>query len=85
MSAEQGTAVDAGATPARPLLRVVRGEPDDLELAALAAVVAALASGGGEPAPAGPPEAWGRPDSLVRGRFVDRPGPGAWLRSGLPV
>jgi hypothetical protein len=73
------------AAPVRPLLRVVRGTPDDLELAALTAVVAALASGGApEPAPA-TPEAWGRPDSLVRGRFVDRPGPGAWLRSGLPV
>ena len=73
-------------TPAeRPLLRVVRGEPDDLELAALTAVVAALASAGGAPPPSGPPPVWGRPDSLVRGRFVDRPGAGSWARSGLPV
>ncbi|WP_460864218.1 acyl-CoA carboxylase subunit epsilon [Rhodococcus aerolatus] len=79
------TGTETGTAPVRPLLRVVRGNPDDHELAALTAVVAALASGGGGEAPAAPPEAWGRPDSLVRGRFVDRPGPGAWLRSGLPV
>jgi len=67
----------------RALFRVVRGEPDDAELAALTVVLAAAAS-----APA--PEA-GTP--VRRGAWVDRqammrrplhPGPGAWRASTLP-
>jgi hypothetical protein len=64
-----------------PLLRVVRGEPDDAELAALLAV---LATGAGDAAtpPAGPVSAW-----RDRARSVHAPvqhGPGAWRASGLP-
>jgi acyl-CoA carboxylase epsilon subunit len=67
----------------RPLLRVVRGAPDDDELAALTAVVAGLAV-----------SAAGRSTRPVaRSRWADRAamlrqplpsGPGAWRASGLP-
>ncbi|HWN26689.1 MAG TPA: acyl-CoA carboxylase subunit epsilon, partial [Actinomycetospora sp.] len=47
--------------PARPLLRIVRGEPDAAELAALTIVLAAAGGGGEEEAPdAGPPSTWAR-------------------------
>ena len=62
-----------------PLLRVVRGTPSAEELAALVAVVAARASGGGEPEPPARP-LWGRP--VLRPDLT--PGPGAWRASGLP-
>ncbi|MGO1055908.1 acyl-CoA carboxylase subunit epsilon [Crossiella sp. CA198] len=66
----------------RPLLRVVRGAPDDLELAALTAVVAGLASAPrAEPEPE-PRSAWGDRARLHRPEL--RPGPGAWRASGLP-
>ena len=61
--------------PARPLLRVVRGEPDDAELAALIAVVAA-ASSGAAPAPEPEPNAWRDRARLVRSPLPH--GPGAW-------
>jgi hypothetical protein len=65
----------------RPVLHVVKGSPDDAELAALVTVVAALARGSAaEPAP---------PRSLWRDRHRNirppiGPGPGAWRASGLP-
>ncbi|MBA3745836.1 acyl-CoA carboxylase subunit epsilon, partial [Sporichthya sp.] len=43
--------------PQRPLLRVVRGEPDDAELAALIAVVSARAAATAD-APEPEPNAW---------------------------
>jgi hypothetical protein len=68
-------------TPGRPLLRVVRGNPDDTELAALTAVVAAAATRG---EPASPPQRsrWGDPAARLRTPL--RPGPGAWRASALP-
>nr|WP_042195670.1 acyl-CoA carboxylase subunit epsilon [Kibdelosporangium sp. MJ126-NF4]CEL22146.1 hypothetical protein [Kibdelosporangium sp. MJ126-NF4]CTQ92927.1 hypothetical protein [Kibdelosporangium sp. MJ126-NF4] len=65
----------------RPLLRIVRGTPDDVELAALTAVVASL------PGPEAAPEpeqrsAWSAPESRMRPQA--RPGPGAWRASGFP-
>jgi hypothetical protein len=67
--------------PKRPLLRVVRGEPDDAELVALTAVVLGLASAGvPEPAPQ-QRSVW-----ADRGAALRRPlphGPGAWRASGL--
>jgi hypothetical protein len=66
----------------RPLLRVVRGTPDDEELAALTTVVAGIAA---TPRPA--------PGTAARSRWADRAalvrrplpcGPGAWRASGLP-
>lgn len=73
----------AGSGNDRPLLRIVRGEPDAEELAALTAVVAGLAASGGGDADA---------DSAQRSRWADRgalvrapltPGPGAWRASAL--
>jgi hypothetical protein len=65
-----------------PLLRIVRGTPDDAELAALTAVVAGLATATpARPAPK-PVSHWADRAALVR-----RPlhaGPGAWRASGLP-
>ncbi len=65
--------------PARPLLRVVRGNPSPEELAALIAIIAARGSGGA-PVPEPVPSLWSRPQ--LRGPVV--PGPGAWRASGLP-
>ncbi|QUQ70888.1 acyl-CoA carboxylase subunit epsilon [Kutzneria sp. CA-103260] len=62
----------------RPLLRVVRGNPDDTELAVLTAVVSALAAA---PVSTDEPVArsrWGAPQL----RQQLRPGPGAWQFSG---
>ncbi len=66
----------------RPLLRVVRGEPTDEELAALTVVVAALAGRGRprrRPVPVG---AWASPGGAHRP--VLRPGPGGWRAAGRP-
>jgi hypothetical protein len=65
---------------ATPLLRVVRGQPTDEELAALVAVFATL---GGTTAPASrrTPE-WNAPRRLQR--VVHRHGLGGWRASGLP-
>ena len=65
----------------RPLLRVVRGEPDDAELAALTAVVLAVASAAAQPEPT-PRSRWTDRAALVRQPV--RIGPGAWRASGLP-
>jgi hypothetical protein len=68
----------------RALLRVVLGEPDDAEVAALTLVLAAAASAGSA----------AEPDSdRARGVWLDRqarlrrplhPGPGSWKASTLP-
>ncbi|GAA1277897.1 acyl-CoA carboxylase subunit epsilon [Saccharothrix xinjiangensis] len=67
---------------ARPHLRVVRGNPDDEELAALTAVVAALASRPAREAGRARRSAWADRSRLVRG--LPQPGPGAWRASSLP-
>lgn len=68
----------------RALFRVIRGEPDDAEVAALTAVLAATASATARPA---------EPDARGRSVWVDRaaavrqplhPGPGAWRTHYLP-
>ncbi|MEV4600060.1 acyl-CoA carboxylase subunit epsilon [Amycolatopsis sp. NPDC049253] len=68
----------------RPLLRVVRGNPDDAELAALTAVVAAVAaaSSGGSPAPRRRTSWWN--DRATRLGTTPQPGDGAWRASALP-
>jgi hypothetical protein len=78
---ERSSAVDEGAErgTSEPLLRVVRGEPTDVELAALVAVVAARASGEAAEPPA-PRSRWAAP----RPRPELRHGPGAWTGSALP-
>ncbi|WIX79748.1 acyl-CoA carboxylase subunit epsilon [Amycolatopsis carbonis] len=67
----------------RPLLRVVRGNPDDAELAALTAVVAAVAAAsGGSPAPQRRTSWWN--DRATRLSTTPHPGDGAWPASALP-
>ena len=69
----------SGPEERRALFHVVRGEPSDEELAALAATLVALA--GGEPAAApAAHSAWGAP----RLRTALVPGPGAWRASTWP-
>lgn len=65
-----------------PLLRVVRGNPDDVELAALTAVVAAVAASGAEESKPRPRSLWGDPASRLHAPL--HPGRGAWRASALP-
>ncbi|HEX4361292.1 MAG TPA: acyl-CoA carboxylase subunit epsilon [Pseudonocardia sp.] len=68
----------------RALFRVVRGEPDDAELAALAAVLA-VAAASGEPAEPGSTRRtsfWTDRQAALRQPLY--PGPGAWRASTLP-
>jgi hypothetical protein len=65
-----------------PFLRIVRGTPDDEELAALTAVLAGLAAVPEPSVEPAPRSRWADRAALVR-----RPlpfGPGAWRASGLP-
>jgi hypothetical protein len=71
----------------RPLLRIVRGTPDDEELAALTAVVASVAAAGDRTAPAGGSGSASTSRWADRAALVRRPltfGPGAWRASGFP-
>jgi hypothetical protein len=66
--------------PARPVLRIVRGDPSPEDIAALTVVLTAASGGGpGEP-DGGPTSVWTDRESLVR--RVPSPGPGAWRTSG---
>jgi hypothetical protein len=76
-----GTPGPGDADAARPVLRVVSGEPTPEELAALTVVLAAAASGGGA-APVAVRSTWADPARSVR--VVFPAGPGAWRSSGLP-
>ncbi|RZS33859.1 acyl-CoA carboxylase epsilon subunit-like protein [Herbihabitans rhizosphaerae] len=69
-------------TPERPLLRVVRGTPDDAELAALTAVVAGIAASGPAEPEEKPRSTWS--DRAAHLRRPQQHGPGAWRASGLP-
>ncbi|MGH3496157.1 MAG: acyl-CoA carboxylase subunit epsilon [Nocardioidaceae bacterium] len=64
-----------------PLLRVVRGVPDDAELAALVAVVACRSGGGNPPSP-GPEPLWSSPARAAGAPLW--PGHGAWRASAMP-
>jgi hypothetical protein len=64
----------------RPVLRVVRGEPTDEELAALVAVLSTLGSEPETPEPTR--SAWSDRRVLVREPLAH--GPGAWRASGFP-
>ena len=74
--------------PGRPVLRIVRGNPDDAEIAALTAALAANAAAAS--APESQPEplsVWAEREAALRhpaGRRPLRPGPGAWRTSYLP-
>jgi hypothetical protein len=69
-------------TADQPLLRVVKGAPDDHELAALTAIIAGLASA--TPAEDKPEQRseWANPARRVRRPLQH--GPGAWRASGFP-
>ncbi len=67
-------------TPERPVLTVVRGEPDDVELAALVAVVTAAASAGSASHPRAERSAWADPSRSVRGPLPA----GGWRTSFAP-
>ncbi len=67
----------------RPVLRVVRGEPSEEELAALVAVVAARRTSDSSAAAAPKRRsAWGDPAYAARPPLS--PGPDGWRRSALP-
>ncbi|EIE97599.1 acyl-CoA carboxylase subunit epsilon [Saccharomonospora glauca] len=67
-----------------PLLHVVKGRPDDAELAALTVVVAGLASAGAAGGEASRPSSrWADPASRLR--LPARPGPTAWRASAYPA
>ncbi len=76
------TASDGTEGADRPLLRVVRGEPDPAELAALTTVVLAAANAAA-PRSGAPsrPSVWADRSALVRRPL--HPGPGAWRASSL--
>jgi hypothetical protein len=66
----------------RALFRVVRGTPDDAELAALTAVIAAATSAAPPPTRRGPVSTWADPASRLRTPLAV--GPGAWRTSTWP-
>ena len=69
--------------PARPLLRVVRGDATPEEIAALVAVLVTRAAEGKTSRPArSANNAWSDRSRLLRRQLC--PGPGAWRRSALP-
>jgi hypothetical protein len=72
---------DRPEAPDRPVLRIVRGEPTEAEVAALVTVVAALGTGTGTAA-APPRSQWRNRARNIRPAIG--PGPGAWRASGLP-
>lgn len=74
---------DPSAEQRRALFRVVRGEPDDAELAALTVVLAAAAAGASSAADDTTGRSvWIDRATLVRGPL--HPGPGAWRHSAWP-
>ncbi|MEV0701758.1 acyl-CoA carboxylase subunit epsilon [Saccharopolyspora sp. NPDC050389] len=78
------------ATPEeRPVLRIVRGNPDDAEIAALTAALSGVAAANAAAAAPQqrPMSLWGDPAAALRhpaGRRPLRPGPHAWRASALP-
>ncbi len=76
--------------PDRPVLRVVRGNPDDAEIAALTTALAAVAasSDAGEPESDSGLSMWADRAASLRypgGRRPLQPGPNGWRASALPI
>lgn len=70
MSDETTPAADDA--PAQPALRIVRGNPDDVDIAVLTAVLSA--AGGGTPAPDRPERnLWGSPEQRLRPSWAPAP------------
>jgi len=66
VSTEQTSTPQGAETPtAAPFVQVLRGQPSTEDLAALVAVFAGAAGGGGEPA-AAPRNLWGHPADKLR-------------------
>jgi hypothetical protein len=63
------------------VLRVVRGNPDDAEIAALAAAIVALAAAGGEKTEPKARSRWSDRGAMMRVPL--RHGPGAWRASAF--
>lgn len=77
-------------TESRPVLRVVRGNPDDAEIAALTATLAGIAasSTAGEPETDDSLAMWADRAASLRypgGRRPLQPGPNGWRASALPI
>ncbi len=66
--------------PAPPALRIVRGDPEPEEVAALIAVLAAASGGVATQPPAGEPSHWAAPARLMRPAVT----PTGWWASALP-
>jgi acyl-CoA carboxylase epsilon subunit len=81
---EPGQAEEATPEQRRALFRVVRGEPDDIEVAALAVVLAAAAAAGSAADSGGTrrTSVWMDRQAMLRQQL--HPGPGAWRNSTLP-
>ena len=60
-----------------PAVRIVRGTPDEIELAALVAGLVASSQPEEDEVTAGA-HRWANPERLVRGSGAWRPGPDAW-------
>ena len=92
MTERSGVAVDAvteretseeEAQGRRALFRVVRGEPSDVEIAALTVVLAAAAAASqAPPAATAAPDRWSDPEARFRRPL--HPGPGVWRTSTWP-
>lgn len=69
-----------------PLLRIVRGQPDDAEIAALTAATTSLSAPQSAETPA-PLSTWANRAAALRypaGRRPLHPTPGAWRAAALP-
>ncbi|MGW4528460.1 acyl-CoA carboxylase epsilon subunit [Amycolatopsis sp. NPDC004378] len=73
----------AAPEPAHPHLRVVRGWPDDAELAAVVTALLAVSAAAGPASPAPDRSAWAAP--AARRDAPRTAGPDAWRLSGLPL
>jgi hypothetical protein len=84
VEAEAEQAEEASPEQRRALFRVVRGEPGDIEVAALAVVLAAAASAGQAADSGGTrrTSVWTDRQAMLRRQL--HPGPGAWRNSTLP-
>lgn len=76
--ATEGAEAAAQEAPQEPFLRVVKGNPDAVELAAVIALFAAR-SGGGESEPVTTVGGWSSKSALLRPAVSH--GPGAWAAS----
>lgn len=69
-SVPEGEPADATETPVSDasVIKIVKGSPTDVEIAALVSVLVAAASTGSAPAETAPPETWGNPTQFHRTR-----------------